>query len=68
MPRNPGLAGRDTRGRKVERPFDGKCHRKLNRPDIGNAVGGKGEKVRVKAHRAKRKRRGTENPIGCKAK
>ena len=31
MPRNPCLCGRDTRGRKVERPFDGQCHRKLNR-------------------------------------
>ena len=31
MPRNPGPSGRDTRGRKVERPFDGQCHRKSNR-------------------------------------
>ncbi len=28
MPRNPGLFGRDTRGRKVERLSDGQCHRK----------------------------------------
>jgi hypothetical protein len=31
MPRNPGLFGWDTRGRKVETPSDGKCHRKSNR-------------------------------------
>jgi hypothetical protein len=31
MPRNPGSFGWDTRGRKVERLFDGQCHRKLNR-------------------------------------
>jgi len=30
MPRNSGLAG-DTRGRKVGRLFDGKCHRKSDR-------------------------------------
>ena len=29
--RNPGLFGWDTRRRKVERLFDGQCHRKLNR-------------------------------------
>ena len=31
MPRNPGPFDRDTRGRRVGRLFDGKCHRKLNR-------------------------------------
>ena len=31
MPRNPGSFGWDTRGRKVERPSNGQCHRKLNR-------------------------------------
>ena len=34
MPRNPGPCGRDTRGRKVERPFDGQCHRKSNRRSV----------------------------------
>jgi len=37
MPRNSGLAG-DTRGRKVGRLFDGKCHRKLNRRRLFEAV------------------------------
>ena len=31
MPRNSGSFGWDTRGRKVERLFDGQCHRKSNR-------------------------------------
>ena len=38
MPRNPGLCGRDTRGRKVERPFDGQCHRKSNRRSLFDAA------------------------------
>ena len=38
MPRNPGLCGRDTRGRKVKRPFDGQCHRKLNRRSLFDAA------------------------------
>ena len=44
MPRNSGFAG-DTRGGKVERLFNGKCHRKLNRPRFARSAG-KGEKVR----------------------
>ncbi len=38
MPRNPGPCGRDTRGRKVERPFDGQCHRKSNRRSLFDAA------------------------------
>ena len=38
MPRNPGSCGRDTRGRKVERPFDGQCHRKSNRRSLFDAA------------------------------
>src|SRR5271154_7048471 len=37
MPRNSGLAG-DTRGRKVGRLFDGKCHRKSDRRSPFDAV------------------------------
>ena len=38
VPRNPGLFGRDTRGRKVERLFDGQCHRKSNRRNCSGAL------------------------------